>query len=141
MKNYKRLTAILTTAILIALMASSLVVTATVDIWNPDQFKESGAPAYMDASKSAYAQASEYGDLLNEEYAWFDPHGNNAERNGFNPGPAPDRPDVLWRTDRDLTVPKVIWGDQVAPAGAGINNPRVADFSGAPMAMGGQIIA
>ena len=50
-----RLTAILTTAILIVLMASSLIASATVDVWNPNQFAESGAPAYMDASKSASA--------------------------------------------------------------------------------------
>jgi len=143
MKNYKRLTAILTTAILITMMASSLVASAAAFTWNwnKDQFKESGAPAYMDASKSAYAHAAEYGDLLNEDYAWHDPHANTPERTGFNPGPAPDRPDVLWRTDRGQTIPKVLWGDKVAGAAEGVINPTVADFTGAPMAMDGQIFA
>src|SRR3989304_7298866 len=100
MKNAKRLTAILTTAILISLMASSLVASAdTINNYNPEMGTTSAAPAYMDASNTVYTAASKYGDLLNEDYAWFDPHGNNPERTGFNPGPAPDRPDVLWRTD------------------------------------------
>jgi outer membrane protein assembly factor BamB len=144
MRKYKKLTAILTTAILIALMASSLIVAAAGWHWNwnPNQFAESGAPAYMDASKSAYAAASEYGDLLNEDYAWHDPHANIPERTGFNPGPAPDRPDVLWRTYRGQSIPKVLWGgNNIAGAAEGVINPTIADFTGAPMAMNGEVFA
>ena len=139
MMNFKRLTAILAAAILVSLMASSLVVSADYRFnMNPNQFKESGAPAYMDANNSAYTYGSMYGDLLNEEYAWNDPHGNTPERTGFNPGPAPDRPDVLWRTN-SATIPKVILGSQVLGSSDGVYNPYVRSFSGAPMAMQGQL--
>jgi outer membrane protein assembly factor BamB len=100
MRKYKRLTAILTTAILAFLMTFTLVANAeTIYNWNPDQFGESGAPAYMNADNSAYAAASEYGDLMNEDYAWISWLGNGPGRTGFNPGPAPDRPDIIWRSD------------------------------------------
>ena len=136
----KRFMAILTTAILLCLMTSSLIVNADI-IKNPnsEEGTTSPAPAYMNESNSAYSDAAKYGDLMNEAYAWNDPHGNNPERTGFNPGPAPDRPDVLFRTN-DAPVPKVILGSQVLASGpAGVNSPFVDSFSGAPMAMAGQL--
>ncbi|MFA5365431.1 MAG: PQQ-binding-like beta-propeller repeat protein, partial [Candidatus Bathyarchaeia archaeon] len=109
--------------------------------YNPDMGTETQtAPSYMTEDNSVYNAATSYGNLLNEDYAWSNPHANTAERNSFNPGPAPDRPDVLWRTQNN-PVPKVILKSTVLGAADGVVNPTTNSFSGAPMAMGGNLIA
>jgi hypothetical protein len=97
-------------------MASSIIVSAEV-IKNPNVDQgtvwTSSSASYMSESNSAYSVSSAtYGNLLNEDYAWNDPHGNFPERTGFNPGPAPDRADVLFCTN-SVSVPKVILGNKV----------------------------
>ena len=98
MMNFKRLSAILTTAIMISLMALSMVAVSNGEIenWNPNMDTTSTYNTYMSSDNSALAAASQYGDLLNEDYAWTSWLCNGPERTGFNPGPAPDRPDIIW---------------------------------------------
>jgi outer membrane protein assembly factor BamB len=143
MKNSRCITAILTTAIVVSLLASCLAANGEVIVnRNPDAGTISTYATYeMSESNSAYSHASKYGDLMNEAYAWHDPHGNTPERTGFNLGPAPDRPDVLFRTNNP-PIPKVILGRQVVPSGVpgGVDSPFVQSFSGAPMAMAGQLL-
>jgi outer membrane protein assembly factor BamB len=136
---------LLITAILI--LTFSLATTTSIGFaaqinYNPGMGTvTTAAPAYMTADNSVYTIAAEkYGNLLNESYAWNDPHANTPQRTGFNPGPAPDRPDVLWRTEA-TPIPKIILGSQILGSADGLNSPYVVSFSGAPMAMGGQLLA
>jgi len=69
----------------------------------------------MASSLSAQATPATYGDLLQDAYGWKDGHANGGERTGFNPGPSPDRPDVLWRSDSATVIYNVsrgIYGDK-----------------------------
>ncbi|MCW4034065.1 MAG: PQQ-binding-like beta-propeller repeat protein [Candidatus Bathyarchaeota archaeon] len=133
------LTAILILTIALATLTS--IAFAQQINYNPDMGTVTKtAPAYMTSDNSAYAAAAEYGNLMQEEYAWHDPHANIPQRTGYNPGPAPDRPDVLWRTQNNA-VPKVILGTRTLGSSDGLVNPTLASFSGAPMAMDGQLIA
>jgi outer membrane protein assembly factor BamB len=80
----KRITAIITSAVLVLLMASSPFT----------GFSSSTAPT-VNASgvPASISQAGDYGDIM--QYDW--PLGGRDEGNtGFNSGPAPDRADVLW---------------------------------------------
>jgi outer membrane protein assembly factor BamB len=146
MKNQKmKQSIILVTTFLVCLMASSIIVSAEV-IKNPNAEQgtvwASSSASYMSESNSAYSvSTATYGNLLNEDYAWNDPHGNNPERTGFNPGPAPDRADVIFCTN-SVSVPKVILGNKVLTNGTpnGVYSPYVDSFSGSPMAMAGQLI-
>jgi outer membrane protein assembly factor BamB len=133
---------VLTTTLIISLLMISVnsIAFAQIINYHPDMGVTSPAPAYMSSDNSVYAAAQEYGNLLNEDYAWNDPHGNTPQRTGFNLGPAPDRPDVLWRTENN-PVPIVIGGDEVLGVDDGVVNPTLDSFTGAPMAMDGQIIA
>jgi outer membrane protein assembly factor BamB len=137
----KRFTAILTSAILVSLITTSLIVNADViKNINPQEGTISHTYAtYMAEENSAYNSAvAKFGnDLIRPEYEWHDPFANTPERTGFNPGPAPDRPDVLFNA-YNVTVQNVILGSQVLTSG--LNSPYVASFSGAPIAMGGQLI-
>ncbi|MCW4034162.1 MAG: hypothetical protein NWF03_02230, partial [Candidatus Bathyarchaeota archaeon] len=142
MKKPNRIS-LLTTILIITLTlsATTSIVLAQEINYHPDMGTTTlPAPSYMTAENGVYNAATDYGDLLNEDYAWFNPHGGNSERTGFNPGPAPDRPDVLWRTEGN-SVPKVILKDQILGTSDGVVNPITASFSGGPMAMDGQIIA
>ncbi|MFA5364520.1 MAG: PQQ-binding-like beta-propeller repeat protein [Candidatus Bathyarchaeia archaeon] len=136
----KNCISLLATILIISLLlATSSIVFAQTINYNPDSDTLVGTvPSYMSSDNSAYSVASEYGNLLNEDYAWYDPHGNNPERTGFNPGPAPDRPDVVFRTDTGLSIPKVYLGGSIA---SDVSAAFVNTFdSGGPMAMGGQLI-
>jgi outer membrane protein assembly factor BamB len=123
------------TATLVLLMTSSLV-TGAIENYNPNAGTTSTVPSYMTASNSAQTAAAKYGDLLQKAYEWWDPWGNNPERTGFNPGPAPDRPDVLFRTDSGNPIPKVYLGSALA---ADVNAPFVDTMSQAVIGFGGQI--
>jgi outer membrane protein assembly factor BamB len=101
MKSSIRITATIVTAILVSLMASSLVTVcrSVTDNFNPDSGKTTLYAPYMSASNSAQAvAAAKYPNPLDEKYAWIDYLCNGPERQSFNPGPAPDRPEILWKT-------------------------------------------
>ena len=140
-QKMKQSITILITTFLVCLMASSIIVSAEViKNPNPDQGTTSSVLVYMTENNSAYSVSSAtYGNLLNEDYAWNDPHGNTPERTGYNPGPAPDRPDVIFCTD-EPSVPKVILGSEVLTTSDGVYSPYVTSFSGPAMAMDGQLI-
>jgi outer membrane protein assembly factor BamB len=139
-RTMKHIMTILTIAIIFSLIATSLVANAEViKNTNPEEGTTSHAyDMYMTEENSVYASAvAKYGsDLIRPEYEWGDPFANTPQRTGFNPGPAPDRPDVLFNA-YNASVPKVILGNQVLTSG--LNSSYVASFSGAPMAMGGQL--
>jgi hypothetical protein len=101
LRKLQQLMAIMTTAILISLIASSSFASAQIINLNPDEGTTwtAGDGGYLSASNSAYSAAAQYGDLLNTDYEWWSHLGNTAERTNFNPGPAPDRPDILWSSD------------------------------------------
>ncbi|PVX24636.1 MAG: hypothetical protein CW691_07035, partial [Candidatus Bathyarchaeum sp.] len=141
MEKLKIKTLLTTILILTITLAATTSITFGQEInYQPDMGTVTqAAPSYMTEENSVYTAAAEYGNLLNEDYAWFNPHGGNSERNGFNPGPAPDRPDVLWRTQNN-PVPKVILKDTILGSADGVVNPVTNSFTGAPMAMDGQII-
>ncbi|PVX26082.1 MAG: hypothetical protein CW691_02540, partial [Candidatus Bathyarchaeum sp.] len=150
MKKPNRIT-LLTTILIITLTlaaTTSLALAQTIDNYNPDMGTvTTPAPDYMDAHNSAYSASTEYGNLLNDDYGWNNPHGGDMYRTGFNLGPAPDRPDVLFRTEEGQSIQKVWLGTSQA---TGLVNPTVVMFgasgffggfsSVAPMAMDGQII-
>src|SRR3972149_4977396 len=106
MKNSKRLTVIMTTAILVSLMASSLAFAgAEIVNFNANMGKTTLNAPYLSQHLSAEeAATAKYGKLLNEDYAWVNYLENDAARTGFNPGPAPDRPDIAWKSD-DVWAP------------------------------------
>ncbi|MFA5366063.1 MAG: PQQ-binding-like beta-propeller repeat protein, partial [Candidatus Bathyarchaeia archaeon] len=149
MKKPNRIT--LLTAILVitlSLATSSIAFGATINTYNPNQGEvTTQAPTYMTSANSAYSTSTEYGNLLNEAYNWENPHGGNLYRNGFNAGPAPDRPDVLFTTGSGESIPKVFLGSTQA---TDVVNPTISGFGAAgffggfsavgPMAMDGQII-
>ncbi|MCW4034413.1 MAG: PQQ-binding-like beta-propeller repeat protein, partial [Candidatus Bathyarchaeota archaeon] len=149
MQNKKNLYSVITIAVLVSILTfSSIGYAATINNYNPNQGEVTKtAPDYMTSSNSAYAAAAEYGNLLNEDYNWEMPHGGNISRTGFNAGPAPDRPDVLFKTEAGMAVPKVYLGTS---SPSDLVNPTVVAFgssgfmggfsSVAPMAMDGQII-
>ncbi|MFA5363649.1 MAG: PQQ-binding-like beta-propeller repeat protein [Candidatus Bathyarchaeia archaeon] len=140
MQNKKNLYSVITIAILISILAtSSIVYGATINNYNPNEGTvTTTSPTYMTSDNSAYAASAEYGNLLNEAYGWENPHGGNIYRTGFNAGPAPDRPDVLFKTSSGLAIPKVFLGSTQA---TDVVNPFVNTFSSpSPIAMAGQII-
>jgi len=105
MKKTKQLISIISTAILISMIASTLTIAgAYITNLNPDEGTTwlAGDAGYMDASNSADTAAAKYGNLLNPDYEWWSHLGNTGARTNFNPGPAPDRPDILWSSD---TIP------------------------------------
>jgi hypothetical protein len=116
MKKPNRIT--LLTAILvitISLAATTSIAFATVDNYNPYAGQvTTSAPEYMTADNTAAAAAATYGNLLNESYNWENPHGGDLYRTGFNLGPAPDRPDVLFTTTTGQSIPKVWMGSTQA---------------------------
>ncbi|MCW4016556.1 MAG: PQQ-binding-like beta-propeller repeat protein [Candidatus Bathyarchaeota archaeon] len=134
MKNKTTVTLLITT--LICLLTTSTLVNAINYTYNADTDNTSTTPEYMSENNSAKSVASIYGNLLNDEYGWSDPWGNTAERNGFNPGPAPDRADVLYRTSSGLSIPKVLLGSTVA---TDVNNPYVNTITQAVIAFDGQL--
>jgi len=148
MKKTNRIT-LLTTILVISILAGSSIAYATINNYNPNAGTvTTTAPSYMTSDNTAYSAAADYGSLLNEAYGWENPHGGDIYRTGFNAGPAPDRPDVLFITKTGLSIPKVFLGSSQA---TDVVNPTVNQFgaagffggfsSVAPMAMAGQIIA
>src|SRR3989304_10516068 len=96
MKNTTRLTAIMTTAILISLMATSLTSSAFINNINPEAGTVSTNNTYMSSSNTAYGASAKYGELVNPDYEWRQFIGGGLGNTGFNKGPAPDRFDILW---------------------------------------------
>jgi len=99
MKNTKRLTAILTTAVLISLIATSLTANAWINNKSAEDQQVTTNNTYMSESSSAYAAAAKYGDLVNADYEWHQFIGNTIGNTGFAGGPAPDRYDIVWSSD------------------------------------------
>jgi len=101
--NAKTIAKLLTIA-LIGLIIFGLVASARAYVVNENPDKDTtwvdpSYASYLSARNSAYQRAREkYGDPMNPAYEWAQYLGNDPGRTGFNPGPAPDRPDVLWTT-------------------------------------------
>jgi|GEM_PF-1515465 len=97
MKKHKL--AITMLSVLLMLLSLPLSAADTRVNLNPEAGTTSVYAPYVGVSNNAYAYAtSKYGDPLNESYAWVNYLMNDAGRTGFNPGPAPDRPDILWKS-------------------------------------------
>jgi len=137
MKNPKKFTTILITAILVSLMTSLTFAESYTFNPNPNTGTTWLSPdaSYSDVSKSAKAYASSYGDLLSPEYEWNDPWGNNAENTAFNPGPAPDRPDVLWRSSDTPSISAVIIDNNLVS----VPGASIYSISGGVIGFSGQI--
>ena len=87
--------------------------TMTPLVTNVDEGKTTysgNAGTYMTSTLSSQAIATRFGDLKQDKYGWADGLGNGGTRTGFNPGPAPDRPDVLWRSATDIVIYNVSRG-------------------------------
>jgi eukaryotic-like serine/threonine-protein kinase len=120
MKNSKRLMAIITTAVFVLLVSSFAAVSKSEIVnLNPNYGAVNTYAPYLGEANSAATAAAKYGNLLNEDYAWINYLGNTKYRTGFNPGPAPDRPDILWASND-------VW----APLGMTPLNSAVVAFSG-----------
>src|SRR3972149_6752423 len=147
MKNSKRNTAILTAAILVSLMASSLVFAGAYTIvYNTKAGTVVTTASYLSSSNSADAiTAAMYGDaeaLL--QYEWDEPLANGGESTGSYDGPAPDRPDVLYTTSSTTGTPIAVvkLGNRILTSGspsAETNNPFIVSFSGAVMGIDKQL--
>jgi outer membrane protein assembly factor BamB len=114
MRTKKQTTVILVIAIL---LISSLSVTVLAEFNpNPDQGKTTTNASYMSSDNTAENEAAQYGNLINEQYAWNQWIGGSGSRTGFTGGPAPVRPDVLWRT-RDIPEVGTVQNGMIAFSG------------------------
>jgi outer membrane protein assembly factor BamB len=85
-KNSKRIAAIITTAVLALFMALSPFT----------GFSSSTAPTVNASGASASVnQAGDYGDVMQYDWAQL---GKDESHTRFSSGPAPDKPDLLWKT-------------------------------------------
>jgi len=140
----KSIIAILTTVIVISLIASQTVLIradsvfingSTTNInYLPDMQTTSYNAQYSSAATSAYESArAKWGDPTQEAYFSGNPVFANGQRTCFTNGPAPDRPDVLWTTGDMLTGYK----------GTSLINytyPVIESWTTAPLCMAGQVI-
>ena len=135
MKNSKRNTAILTAAILVSLMATSIVF-AGAYTFNPNvqqgTLYNSASWVTTQGSDAAY-QKAKYGDLL--QYEWTDPMGNGGERTGSYSGPAPDKGTVLWESIDHPSITSVLINNVAAPVSGAV----ISSMSGGVMGIDGQI--
>jgi outer membrane protein assembly factor BamB len=83
MKNTRKISTLLSTAILITILLFVV------------------PPAFAEETPVSVGQSMS--ELL--QYEWHAPVAGNAHRDGFSAGPAPDRPEVLWRSD--LACPEI----------------------------------
>jgi len=142
MKNSKRNTAILTAAILVSLMATSIVFAGAYTlVLNPKVGTLVNNAPYSSSSNSANALAALRGNLL--QYEWAEPLANGGESTGSYDGPAPDRADVAYVTSAlvGTPVPKVILSNVALSSPAQVVNPFIVSFSGAVMGIDGQLFA
>jgi outer membrane protein assembly factor BamB len=136
-KTKKGIIAAFATSIVILVLASSLLASAQVNSstennnYNANMGQTIYNAQYSSTSNSAYATtAAKYGDPLNPDYGYGNPCFGGAARIGFNPGPAPDRADVLWTSGDVLNTYSKI------PA----SYAKVDNWGGTPIGIDGQLI-
>ena len=146
MKNSKRNTAILTAAILVSLMASSIIF-AGAYTWNPNPKHGTvyNSASWVSTQRSdAEYQNAQYGDLLQDAYGWTG-YQNGAPpggaRTGSTGGPAPDSPTVIWESDQMANITSLMINNvAVSTYETGVPvNAQIYSFTGNIAAFDGQV--